>query len=390
MRIERITLNFVELPLKSPFETSFGVETVKSCWVLEVMADGISGYAESVADADPLYSEETHASVYYALKNHLLPRLMAQDIQNPEDVRRFLGPVRGNRMAKAAIEMAIWDWWAKSQSQPLWQILGGNPDKSRIPVGVSIGIQPTDAQLIKVAEEYLRQGYRRLKVKIKPGRDFEPLRALRRAVGDEVAIMADANSAYRLDDLAILRRLDALHLMMLEQPLAEDDYVDHGVLAAGLQTPICLDESIRSAEDARKAIGLGSAEIINIKVGRVGGLAEAKMVHNMAKTHDVPVWCGGMLETGIGRAHNLHLTTLPNFLLPGDTSASDRYFHEDLIDAPFVLNSDGTLSVPQGPGIGVELDPEKLRRFGTYHETWTHDELTAARGGKPNVLGLGF
>jgi O-succinylbenzoate synthase len=235
----------------------------------------------------------------------------------------------------------------------------------------------------------LAAGYQRLKVKIKPGREFEPLSLLRHAVGDDVRIMADANSAYRLTDIPILKKLDTLNLMMLEQPLAEDDYVDHAELAREVQTPICLDESIRSAEDARRAIALGSAEIINIKVGRVGGLAEAKRIHNVAMENQVPVWCGGMLEIGIGRAHNLHLTTLPNFVLPGDTSASDRYFHEDIIANPFVLNSDGTLTIPTGPGIGVFPDPDKLKRFGTYHEAWDIPKWHL-RGGKPNAATLGF
>ncbi len=389
MKIEQVILHFVELPLKTPFETSFGVETVKSCWILELKSAGITGYAESVADVEPLYSEETHASVYYAWRNHILPRLMDYDLDGPESVRKILEPVRGNRMAKAAIEMAVWDWWAKSLNQTLSQLLGGDPGKTRIPVGVSIGIQPTDQVLVDVAQQYLAAGYQRLKVKIKPGREFEPLSLLRHAVGDDVRIMADANSAYRLTDIPILKKLDTLNLMMLEQPLAEDDYVDHAELAREVQTPICLDESIRSAEDARRAIALGSAEIINIKVGRVGGLAEAKRIHNVAMENQVPVWCGGMLEIGIGRAHNLHLTTLPNFVLPGDTSASDRYFHEDIIANPFVLNSDGTLTIPTGPGIGVFPDPDKLKRFGTYHEAWDIPKWHL-RGGKPNAATLGF
>lgn len=370
MRIEQIDLDFVQLPLKAPFQTSFGTDVIKSTWIVTILAEGVRGYAESVADVEPLYNEETHASEYFCWKNSLLPRLAGMDIDTPEQVDQVLAPVRGNRMAKAAIEMAIWDWFARSQNQPLWKLLGGDPRRSRIPVGVSIGIQASSDALITAAQAYLAQGYRRLKVKIKPGLDVQPLTALREAVGPEVLIMADANSAYELRDLETLKALTPLNLMMLEQPLAEDDMIDHATLAQTLSIPICLDEAIRSDEDARKALELGACRIINIKVGRVGGHSVARRVHDVAARHQAPVWCGGMLETGIGRAHNLHLSTLPNFLLPGDTSASDRYFAEDLIDPPFRLNDDGTLSVPTGSGIGVEPSRDKLQRFTTHHESW--------------------
>ncbi len=384
MKIEAIHLDFIEIPLKAPFQTSFGTDSLKTTWILTVLSGGIAGYAESVADVEPLYNEETHATVYFALKNDLLPRLAGLDLQRPEDVDRLLAPVRGNRMAKAALEMAIWDWFAKSQGVPLWQLIGGDAARMRIPVGVSIGIQPSPEALIDAAQGYLAQGYRRLKVKIKPGTDRVPLEALRRAVGPDVLIMADANSAYRLDDIDILKALDPLNLMMLEQPLAEDDIIDHRFLREALQTPICLDEAVRSDEDARKAIELGSCDIINIKVGRVGGHAVARRVHDTAMADGVLVWCGGMLETGIGRAHNLHLSTLPNFRLPGDTSASDRYFHEDIIDPPFRLNADGTLTVPDGPGIGVAPDPDRIRRFRTHHEEWPMGGGQWKGGGKPH------
>lgn len=382
MRIDQVRLDLVEIPLKSPFQTSFGVERVKTAWILAVASEGLVGYAESVADVQPLYSEETHASVYFALKNDLMPRLAGVEIDRPESVERILAPVRGNRMAKASIEMAIWDWFARSQNRPLWQMLGGDPARMRIPVGVSIGIQASAEALVEVANGYLAEGYRRLKVKIKPGTDYERLAQLRAAVGPDVGIMADANSAYRLGDVDRLRRLDPLNLMMLEQPLQEDDIIDHGVLARALTTPICLDEAIRSDEDARKAIDLGACSIINVKVGRVGGHTVARRVHDVALQRNVPVWCGGMLETGIGRAHNLHLSTLPNFRLPGDTSASSRYFTEDIVDPPFVLNGDGTLTVPEGPGIGVVPDPERLARFGRHHEVWDVRE-TWKGGGLP-------
>ncbi|MCY0878999.1 MAG: o-succinylbenzoate synthase [Firmicutes bacterium] len=370
MRIEAVKLDFVQLPLKTPFETSFGIERVKATWLVTVMAEGLAGYAESVADQEPLYSEETHASVYFALKNSVLPRLANREIRQPEDVDAWLQPIRGNRMAKAAIEMAIWDWFARRDGMPLWRLLGGDPERLRIPVGVSIGIQPSLERLVEVAEAYWRQGYRRLKVKIKPGVDVKPIQQLRRALGPDVPLMADANSAYTLNDMERLKALDEWNLMMIEQPLADDDIVDHHLLAREIKTPVCLDESIRSSEDARKALELGACAIINIKVGRVGGHAMARRVHDVAQIRGAPVWCGGMLETGIGRAHNLHLSTLPNFRLPGDTSASDRYFDEDLIDPPFSLNDDGTLTVPSGAGIGVVPDGKRVARYRTHHEEW--------------------
>lgn len=390
MQIEAVALDFIELPLKAPFETSFGVETQKTCWIVSLSSGGVTGYAESVADVEPLYSEETHATVYYAIKNHILPRLAGVTLTHPREVPAILSPIRGNRMAKAVIEMAVWDWWGRAHHQPLWALIGGDPNKKEIPVGVSIGIQSSPAALIRVAEGYLREGYRRLKVKIKPGQDLVPLSALREAVGPRTSIMADANSAYRLDrDLERLAQFDALDLMMIEQPLDEDDYVDHAVLAAALKTPVCLDESIRSGDDARRAIGLGAAGVINIKVARVGGITSAQAVHDIAMHNHVPVWCGGMLETGIGRAFNVHLTTLPNFSLPGDTSASDRYFEQDLIDTPFVLNPNGTLTVPEGDGIGVRPDPKRLSAVTAYHEAWNVSSQ-GQRGGVPDVRGLGF
>jgi len=383
MIIERIQLDFVELPLKDPFQTSVSISTTKQAWLLTVVADGLKGYAESVADPDPHWNEETHATVYFALKNHLLPLLWGVPLNRPEDVARILSPIRGNFMAKATIEMAIWDWFARAAQIPLWALLGGDPTKRTIPVGVSIGIQPTIDDLRRSADDFLHAGYRRLKVKIKPGIDIEPLTALRRHVGSDVLIMADANSAYRLQDTARLQALDGLDLMMLEQPLAHDDMIDHATLAHDLKTPICLDEVVRTADDARKALQIGACRIINIKVGRVGGHTTAREIHDIAQHEAIPVWCGGMQETGIGRAHNLHMSTLANFQLPGDTSASDRYFHEDLIDPPFKLNHDGTLTVPEGPGIGVIPDPDRLVRYSTYHQEWTNSNSVTVPHGSP-------
>lgn len=376
MRLEQVVLQFVSLPLKSPFETSFGLERDKRTWLVTVRGEGIEGYAESVASDAPLYSEETSASVYYAIRDHIVPRLTG-DIPHPEAVWEKLSGLRGNRMAKAAVEMAIWDWFARAQGVPLFQLLGGQEAVHRIPVGVSIGIQPSTNELVKVAQDYWSQGYRRLKIKIRPGWDLEPLTAVRDALGPEVPMMADANSAYTLDDISTLQALDPLHLMMIEQPLGYDDYVDHAVLARHIATPICLDEAVHSPADARKAFEMGSCQIINLKVGRVGGYQQALGINRFALDHQLPLWCGGMLETGVGRAHNLHLTTLAGFTLPGDTSASDRYFDEDIIATPFVLNPDGTLTVPTGPGIGVDVNAKRLQSVCTYEEV-----LAVAQGPK--------
>ncbi|PSR20442.1 MAG: o-succinylbenzoate synthase [Sulfobacillus acidophilus] len=371
MLIDRVQLDFVELPLLDPFETSVGMSTAKQTWLLTVHADGIAGYAESVADPDPHWNEETHATVYFAIKNHLLPRLWGRKISRPEDVADLFLPIRANFMAKATIEMAVWDWFARAKGLPLARLLGGEPFRTAIPVGVSIGIQPTIDDLLRAGDTFLRLGYRRLKVKIKPGLDVDRLALLREHVGPQVAIMADANSAYRLVDLPLLKALDDLNLMMLEQPLAHDDLIDHAALARSLRTPICLDESIRTPEDARKALDIQACRVINIKVGRVGGYAMARAIHDIAAKQGVPVWCGGMQETGIGRAHNLHLSTLANFRLPGDTSASNRYFAEDLVEPEFSLNPDGTLTVPDGPGIGVVPEPKRLAHYTSFHEEMT-------------------
>lgn len=389
MKIERVDLDFVEIPLKTPFQTSYGGQAKKTTFIITVYSEGLLGYSESVAEVHPLYTEETHASLYFCLKNDLWPRLIEKPLSSPHEVYERFKPVRGNRMAKAAIEMAIWDWWARRLHQPLYQLLGGDVARRKIPVGVSIGILPTIQDLLRASESYLSEGYRRLKIKIKPGWDLEPLTALRKAVGENVLIMADANSAYGLDDAPHLQLLDPLHLLMIEQPLAPNDFLDHRELAKKISTPICLDEAIVSENDARWAAELGACSFINLKTGRVGGYTEALKIHDVTFERGVPIWCGGMLETGIGRAHNLHLSTLPNFQWPGDTSASDRYFAKDLIDPPFRLNGDGTLTVPEGPGIGVQPDAARLRQYTTYHETWRLQDVFVG-GGLPHGTPTSF
>jgi O-succinylbenzoate synthase len=360
VRVDAISWQFVEMPLKAPFETSFGVESVRRFWLVTVWADGAYGYAESVESDEPLYSDETHETVRHMIRDHLGPRLLGAPLMSPEDVPPLFAPFKGHRMAKAALEMAVWDLFGRIEGVPIARLLGGT--RERVDVGVSIGIQPTIEDLVAAARDFWAAGYRRLKIKIRPGWDIRPLAAVREAI-PEAPVMADANSAYRLDHLPVFQELDRLELMMVEQPLQDGDLIDHATLQAAIRTPICLDESIRTREDARQAFQIGACRIINIKLGRVGGFAEARAIHDLARAGGHPVWCGGMLESGIGRAANLHITSLPGFTLPGDTSGSDRYYAEDLVDPPFRVQ-DGTLAVPTGPGLGVVPDPSRLARYG--------------------------
>jgi O-succinylbenzoate synthase len=365
LRIDGIGIERVVMPLKAPFETSFGVERERAFWLVTVEGGGLTGYAESVAGDEPYYNEETNDTVRHMIRDHLGPRLLGQPIEHPDEVLPLFAQVRGNRMAKAALEMAVWDLYGRVRNAPISALLGGARD--RVPVGVSIGIQATPADLVTQATRFFAAGYRRLKIKIRPGLDLEPLRAVRRALPD-APMMADANSAYSLEAVSVFQEMDALDLLMIEQPLAEDDLVDHAELQALIKTPVCLDESIRTQDDAQKAFRIGACRVINIKLGRVGGFSEARRIHDVARAQGYPVWCGGMLESGIGRAANLHITTLPGFTLPGDTSGSDRYWEEDLVDPPFVLEPDGTMAVPRGPGLGVVPDPRRLKRYGGVHE----------------------
>ncbi|MDF2630536.1 MAG: menC [Symbiobacteriaceae bacterium] len=360
MRIEAVELHLIDLPLKAPFEASVGVMYSRRMVLVKVLAEGVHGWGEVSALNDPVYSYETPETAWYVLERYLVPAVLGKELRHPSDVRALYHEIRGHNFAKAGLENAVWDAWARSLGQPLSQVLGGA--KARIEVGVSIGIQATPADLVRVVDGFAGQGYRRMKVKIKPGRDYGDLLAVRKAFPN-LPVMADANSAYSLSHIDLFRRMDELNLMMVEQPLAEDDIIDHAQLQSHIQTPVCLDESVHSPEDARKALALGSCRIINIKVGRVGGLSNAKRIHDLMAEHNLPVWCGGMFESGVGRAHNIHMTTLPGFTLPGDTSASDRYYHEDIVDEPAVLNPDGTLTVPTRPGIGVEVVLAQLRKY---------------------------
>jgi O-succinylbenzoate synthase len=360
MKMERVELFVVRLPLKRAYETSGSRETHQTHVIARAESEGAVGWGESVAPEQPWYSGETPKTVWYALDEVILPQLLGADIAAPDETEVQLAWIREHRMAKATIEMAIWDLFAKRERRPLSTLLGGTRD--RILCGVAIGIHPTVEALIETIERELTGGYQRVKLKIKPGADGHVAEAVRNRF-PELPFMLDANSAYSLADLPLFKRIDAYHPTMIEQPLAYDDIVDHATLQRGIATPICLDESIHTGDDARKAIEIGATKIINIKPGRVGGHASAKRVHDTCAEHEVPVWCGGMLEFGIGRAHNVHLASLPNFSLPGDVSASERYFETEIIGEPFTVEKDGTMKVPTGPGIGVTVLEDLIRKI---------------------------
>jgi O-succinylbenzoate synthase len=360
MKVERVELRVIAASLRTPFETSTGKTQHRHILIVKVYADGLSGYGECVARDGPWYSEETVETAWHILRDFLIPLTLGQAIAGPEEVLKLFAPVRGNNMAKATLEMAFWDLIAKAQGISLSQALGGV--RKHIESGVSIGIQENTTALLDLVERHLAEGYRRIKLKIRPGLDLDVARQIRRHF-PTAPLMLDANSAYTLDDLDLFRAMDDLGLMMIEQPLGYDDIVDHAALQREIRTPICLDESIHSPEDGRKAISLGSCRIINIKAGRVGGLTQARRLHDLCQERDAPVWCGGMLETGIGRAGNVALASLPNFRLPGDISASDRYYTEEIIDPPFTLSPEGTIAVPAGPGIGVRVLEETIERL---------------------------
>ncbi len=354
MRIERLELRRVQLPLVAPFRTSFGTSSERDTFLLRLVSDsGHEGWAECGAEVDPLYSSEFLAGAELVIRDHLLPRLLALgDRVTATAVAPALEPVKGHWMAKHVLETAVVDAELKAVGASFGTFLGAVRD--RVPAGVSVGIMDDVPRLLESVAGYLDQGYRRIKLKIEPGWDVAPVRAVRETFGDDLALQVDANAAYTLADARQLRKLDPFDLLLIEQPLPEDDFRGHAALATRISTPVCLDESITSARDAATAIALKACSIINIKPSRVGGYLEARRIHDVARANGVPVWCGGMLETGIGRGPNLALAALPGFTLPGDTSASDRYYRTDVTE-PFRLDADGCVAVPTGPGIGVEI-----------------------------------
>lgn len=362
LRLDRLVIHRMSMRMKIPFTTSFETLLDRDFLLIALTdADGITGWGESVASLGPFYNEETVITNLHIIEDFLVDLLKREPIFHPDDLVRRFAPIRRHYMAKSALEGAVWDLWAKRRNISLATALGGQ--RSRIDVGISIGIQDSVDKLLTMIDAYQAEGYKRMKIKIKPGWDVDVLRQVRKVFPD-IPLMADANSAYTLNDIALLRQLDDLNLTMIEQPLAHDDIVDHAQLQAVMKTPICLDESIHTLDDVRRARALKAARIINIKIGRVGGLTHAREIHDDCLAHGTPVWCGGMLESGVGRAHNIALTTLSGFTIPGDTAASARYWDEDIIE-PAVMVEDGTITVPQGPGIGYQVIAERVAKHRT-------------------------
>jgi o-succinylbenzoate synthase len=360
MKIESLTLHHISMPLVAPFETSFGRETDRQCVLITLHAEGLTGYGECVATRDPGYSYETSGTAWHVLKDFVAPLILGKDTVDAQDFQKRVEGIRGHHLAKAAVEMALWDLLGKRDGKSLKDMFGGT--RETVDVGVSIGIQESASALVRTVASYLEKGYRRVKIKIKPGREVEETSAVRRA-NPGLRLQVDANSAYTLETAGALKPLDELDLLLIEQPLYEDDIWDHRRLQAEFKTPICLDESVVSPRHARYALEMEACKIINIKPARVGGLSQGIMIHDYCQARNVPVWCGGMLETGVGRASNLAIASLPGFTLPGDISASDRYYQRDITHDRFVLNDDSTIDVPSGPGLGVTIDEGALKQF---------------------------
>jgi O-succinylbenzoate synthase len=360
MKVERIEVRHVRLRLKAPFETSFGSKQDIDHVLVRVDSEAQTGWGEGACQANPYYSPDTYETTLHVLRDFIAPAVVGRDIAWPGELPAEVRKIRGHPYAKAALDMALWDLEGRRRGAPVARLLGGVRD--RIESGVSLGLEAGGFEALRPSiEKALAAGYRRIKLKIKPGQD-EALAKAFRAAYPRTPLMLDANSAYTLADVPLFERLDAYDLMMIEQPLAHDDIIDHATLQRAIRTPICLDESIHSAADGRKALDLAACRIVNVKVGRVGGLSEARRLHDICAERGAPVWCGGQHEFGIGRAANVAISTLPGFTLPGDVSGSDRYYVEDIAEPPFFV-SDGTLPVPSGPGLGVDIVPDRLERY---------------------------
>ncbi len=360
MKISSLTLTHLRMPLVSPFETSFGRQSERDCILVTLRADGLTGYGECVADRAPGYSYETSGTAWHVLKDFIAPLILGQEVTDALDFQRRVDGIRGHNLAKAGVEMAVWDLLGKREGKSLRELFGGA--RTKVEVGVSVGLQESPEVLVRTVNDYVESGYARVKLKIKPGRDVDDASAVRRAFPN-LRLQVDANSAYSLESAQGLKPLDDLNLLLIEQPLFEDDIWEHHKLQKQFRTPICLDESIVSPRHARYALEMQACRIINIKAGRLGGLSQALAVHELCRGAGVPVWCGGMLETGVGRASNLALAALPGFTLPGDISASDRYYALDITSERFVLNPDSTIDVPSAPGLGVTINPPALKQF---------------------------
>jgi o-succinylbenzoate synthase len=368
MRIDGITLRELRMQLVTPFQISVARTDVRRILLVEAHVDGVTGWGECVAGETPAYSPETTETAWHILRDHLWPRIKGKEFESAAQVWEMLVLVRGHNMAKGALEAAAWDAEAKQKGVPLWKLLGGT--RKEIASGVSIGIKDSLEELVATVKKELAAGYQRIKIKIKPGKDLEPVQRLRQEF-PRTKLMVDANSVYTLDDWPLLKQLEGFYLMMIEQPLGWDDLYSHVELQKRLDTPICLDECIHTLEQAQAAIALRACKIINIKLGRVGGYTVARQMHDLCQQNNIPVWCGGMLESGIGRAHNIALSTLPNFTLPGDVAASRRYWHQDLIEPEVTVSAQGTIAVPNGPGIGYEPQIDRIEKFTVRTERLT-------------------
>src|SRR5512143_1019240 len=360
MKIESLCLYHLRMPLVAPFETSFGREVDRECILIELKSGGLTAYGECVASYSPGYNYETTGTAWHIIKEFLAPLILKQDLSGAADFQGRVSGIRGHHLAKAGVEMALWDLLGKRSRKSLREMFGG--ERQRVEVGVSVGLQQSPEALVAAVRKYIESGYARIKIKIKPGRDIGDASAVRRAYPD-MRLQVDANSAYTLDSAEALKPLDELNLLLIEQPLFEDDIWDHRTLQMQFRTPICLDESIVSPRHARYALEMQACRVINIKAGRLGGLSQALIVHDLCRSQNIPVWCGGMLETGVGRASNLALASLPGFTLPGDISASDRYYLQDITHERFMLNPDSTIDVPLGAGLGVTIDDSALSDF---------------------------
>lgn len=367
MKIDRIELIHIKMDLVSPFVTSMGTEYDEEHIIVRVDGEGVTGWGESVAEGTPFYSYETVTTAWHILREFLIPAVLGKDLSGIDEALALYAKVRGHMMAKAGLEAALWDAFAKAKGISLSKMLGGT--RAKVDVGVSIGIQDSEKTLIKKVDGYLHEGYKRIKIKIAPGNDLQFVAALRREFPG-LLLQVDANSAYTLEDIDLFKKMDDYNLLLIEQPLGYEDIFDHSKLQRELKTPICLDESIHSLDDTRAAIELDSCRIINIKPGRVGGFTESKLIHDYCAAQKIPVWHGGMLESGIGRAGNVALASLPNFTLPGDISASKRYYKEDIVEPEFMVNQDGTMDVPVKPGIGVEVNMEMLKKVSVKSEVF--------------------
>jgi O-succinylbenzoate synthase len=367
MKIEHIALRELRMRLKAPFETSFGVTQERRVLLVEVVVDGVTGWGEITALETPSYNSETTDTAWNIFSDHIAPIVVGQNVSTAEELPHLLESIRGHRMAKAGVENALWDAEAQQKATPLWKLLGGA--QQEITCGVSLGIRENPESLLRKVEEELACGYRRIKLKIKPGKDLDFIAAVRNKFPN-ILLSVDANSAYRLEDTEHLRKFDDFNLLMIEQPLEWDDIYSHARLQTKIRTAICLDECINNDRHAVGAIESGACKIVNIKLGRVGGHTSARKVHNACRERGVPVWCGGMLESGVGRAHNIAMSTLPGFTLPGDVSASQRYWSQDIIEPEVEVSPDGTITAPSSSGLGYELNHELINRLTVRTKSW--------------------